>query len=137
MDFGKACEKDSGVEAVVTRSSTLGSGSVSVALERGNSDPFLVVLCFAVVVRGCGCCFVVNACERGDSLVWVGLERQGVSGLWESLRKRLGSRSRRHEVVNVGVRVLFRWRLDVRILTPSWLCCALLLRCVDVDVVLL
>ena len=62
-----------------------GSGSFSVTLERGKSDPFFVVLCFAVAVGGCGCCFVVNACERGDSLVWVRLEPQQVSGLWEEL----------------------------------------------------
>ena len=58
------------------------------------------MLCFAIAVGGSDSCFVVNACERGDSLVWVGLERQQVSGLWESLRKRLGSRSCGHEVVN-------------------------------------
>ena len=65
------------------------------------------MLCFAVAVRGRGSCFVVNACERGDSLVRVGLEWQSVSELWENLRKRLGGRSRRHEVVHFGVRVLF------------------------------
>ena len=28
---------------------------------------------FFVVVLRCGSCSIMNACERGDSLVWVGL----------------------------------------------------------------
>ena len=86
MDFGKACEKDSRVEAFVTRSSTLGFGFSSGGDAcTWNSDPFFVCSVLLFAVRGCVSCFVVNACEHGDSLVWVGLERQGVSGPWENL----------------------------------------------------
>ena len=103
----------------MTSSTISGNSAVSasvVTLERGFAFflTLLRVLCFGVVVRGCASCFVVNACERGGSSVWVWLERQGVSGLWER-RRHLWSRSRRLEVLNIWDRILFWWRLNVEV----------------------
>ena len=71
------------------------------------TDPFFVVLLRCVDAVWFLFCCVVNACERGDSLVWVGLA--GTAGREWTLRK-LGVEA----AVIIRVRVRLWWRLNVK-----------------------